>query len=349
MIVFKLNSSHHPSDTIQNFESLSWTERYQLAGDFQIIVENEISILEKLPLGSLISHSDTKEVMIVENHEVGRDKNKVLKIKLTGRSFETFAENRTNAPIGDISTPIIVPPQTASYFATQALKLSLASGFALIADAISYVSVNSDMRVLDSAMESATKVGDIYSVVLGYLRLCDGGIKNVRPTGAETTLDVIVHDGEDLSSSVIFYAQYEDLENATYFWSIKNWKNYAVIAPDGDTRIYRSRDVVADTTGLQRRILYVDAGDISGITDPAAADDYLSARAQTELDKHKMISLLQAKISNTAKPKFKVDYDVGDLVTVFGEFATGQLMRVTEHILTIDKNGMQGYPSLSAI
>jgi hypothetical protein len=56
---------------------------------------------------------------------------------------------------------------------------------------------------------------------------------------------------------------------------------------------------------------------------------------------------MDAKISITAKPKFKIDYDVGDLVSVFGEFGTKQIFRVSEHILTVDKDGQKGYPTLS--
>lgn len=348
MILFKLDSSYNPSDTIQNFDTLAWTERYQVPGDFQIVVNDEISVLEKLPLGSLISHTDTTEVMIVENHNIVRDKEKNLKIKITGRSFETFAENRTNVPVGNITIASIESPQAASYFATALLKLGLLNGFSSAADTIPNLLVYSDIRALDSAMESSTKIGDIYSLVLEYLRLCDGGIKTVRPNGAQTTMDLIVHDGKDLTLSIIFYAQYEDLEDAEYFWSIKTYKNYAAMKLYDLARIYRTRALLADVTGLERRLLYVDAGDLVNST-PPASDDYVAARAQIALNEHKKIALLQAKISNTAKPKFKINYDVGDLVTVFGEFATSQAMRVTEHILTVDKDGMRGYPSLSAI
>lgn len=92
--------------------------------------------------------------------------------------------------------------------------------------------------------------------------------------------------------------------------------------------------------------MYVDANDIEG-TIANTGSDVIYARGQSEMDDHKKIALLQAKISTTARPKFKVHYDVGDLVRVFGEFATAQTMRVTEHILTVDKKGMRGYPSLS--
>ena len=75
----------------------------------------------------------------------------------------------------------------------------------------------------------------------------------------------------------------------------------------------------------------------------------MATRAQSVLDANKQITIVQAKIATTAKPRFKSNYDVGDLVGVFGEFSVAQTMRVTEHILTIDDKGIRGYPALSAV
>jgi hypothetical protein len=252
-------------------------------------------------------------------------------------------------PITDVANVEIITADPAAHVAVQLLKSRLEVGTASADDAIPNLLVYSDIRVLDAAMDQVVRRGDIYSRVLEYLRLCDAGIKTMRPNGAQITMDLVVHDGVDRINSVIFYAQYEDLDDAKYFQSIKGYKNYALIAANVYARLYRNRDILVDLTGLDRRVLYVEADDIDGLYDPPTADDAISARGQATLDEHKKISLIQATISKTAKPKFKIDYDVGDLVTVFGEFATAQVMRVTEHILTVDKDGMRGFPSLSAI
>lgn len=355
MQIFKLNATHNPGDTIGNFESLAWTERYQAAGDFQLVVENEISILDTLPKGVLISHTDTTEVMIVENHEIDRDASKSLKVTISGRSFETFSENRTTLaseyPLVDPITEVAFVEQltltVASEVAMYLLKSRLEPGEASAADAVPNLLVYTDMRVLDDAMDHVIKRGDIYARVLEALRICGAGVKTMRPYGAQTTMDLVIHDGVDLTDIVVFYAQNEDLENAKYFWSIKGYKNMALVAAHKYVRYYLHRDLGVAPTGLNRRILYVEAADLEDIYDPPSASDVISARGQSALDEKQSIALISAQISNTAKPKFKYDYNIGDLVTVFGEFASSQTMRVTEHILTVDKGGMRGYPSLS--
>lgn len=355
MEIFTLNSSHKPGDTIKDFESLAWVERYQSSGDFQLVVEDDVTVLETLPTGTLISHTDTREVMIVENHEVGRDKKRKLKVTISGRSFETFAENRITLgsqqalyTAGNVALVETDGPSPPSGVAAYLLSVGLEPGTATADNAIANLSVYSDMRVADSNLSHIIKRGDIYSRVIELLKLIDGGIKILRPLSG-STMDMIVHDGNDLTDLVVFYAQYEDLDDAKYFWSIKGYKNYIFVAGKYSGRQIRSRDVPVDQTGLDRRVMYLAAEDLEGNYVPGTATDVLVARGQAALDENKKVALLQATISATAKPKFKIHYDVGDLVTVFGEFGVAQTMRVTEHILAIDDKGMRGYPSLNIV
>lgn len=358
MQIFKLNQpSYLPGDTYQKFnpddgDTLVWTERYQVAGDFKLEVENEVSILTKFPLGTLISHTDTTEVMMVENHEIDRT-DKGLKITVSGRTFETFAENRNTVGWGPLvdsndnpNAPYIAPAP-ASSIATEMLSTNFVTGHT--DDIIPNVLVYEDMRFLDDDMDHIVKRESVYSSIMNYLRLCDAGIKTVRPNGAQTTMDVVIHDGADRRNSIIFYAQNEDLGNAKYFWSIKNYKNYVLIATKVYARLHRHRDILTDLTGLDRREMYAEANDLEESYEPSFGWDVLSSRGQAELDNHQKVALLQATISKSARPKFKFDYDVGDLVTVFGEFGVAQYMRVTEHILTVDKDGIRGYPSLNIL
>lgn len=355
MKLFKLNNVNKPSDTIDEFASLAWVERYQSSGDFQLVVENDIRVLDTLPLGVLISHTDTYEVMIVENHEIVRDEKKNLKITISGRSFETFAEERPTLgsvlPVyesldPDVKNVEITSNTEPSNIAKLLLQTRLQQTFASSADQILGLAISTDLRNVEATVSYVIKRGDIYSPVLEMLRLSDLGIKMVRPNGAQTTLNLVIHDGADLINIVVFYAQRNDLEDARYFRSIKGYKNYALIAAHTYSREYESPELFEEADGLDRRMIYVEADDIEGSFPSPSDVDVVGIRAQSVLDQHRKTSLLQATIAKTAKPKFKVDYDVGDLVTVFGEFGVTETMRVSEHILTVDKKGMQGYPSL---
>jgi hypothetical protein len=294
--------------------------------------------------------------MIVENHEIFRDDKRNLQIAVTGRTFETFAENRTTAgseqPLVDGTGATIVESIAAAPSSTIALgllKARMEPGTASAANAIPNLAISASIRVLDTAMAQVIRRGDLYSRIIELLNLCDAGLKNVRPNGAQTTLNLIIHDGSDLRSSVIFYALNEDLSDCKYFYSISDYKNYAAIATNTTNRVYRTRDLGADVNGLQRRSMYVEASDLKGAYSPPTATDVVASRAQMELDQVIQLYLMEAKVTETARPKFKINYDVGDLVMVLGDYDIADPMRVTEHILTFDNKGMRGYPTLSAL
>lgn len=363
MIVFPLTliptPTYLPGESIKKFDSFVWVERYQTDGDFQLVINDDKNILKLLPLGALLSHTDTKEVMIVENHEIVRDKKKSLKVTISGRSFETFAEER---PVTSCDTALY--PSDASTVRNADLTYTMASenvilkllkdklepGTASANDRIPNLLIRTAIRVLDTSMAHVIKRGDTYSRVLEHLRLSDSGIKIVRPNGAQTTMDIVIHDGLDKTLSVVFYARSEDLDDVNYFWSIKGYKNYAQIATHTASRLHPDRSLLgADVIGLARRVLYVEEESILGTFPTQPITDVVGAFAQLNLDGYTKAIIMDAKISQTAKPKFKIDYDIGDLVKVVGEFETAQTMRVTEHILTVDKDGIRGYPSLSIV
>lgn len=361
MEVFRLHDTgFKPLQSSPKFDTLTWTERYQSAGEFQLVVEDDISILTTFPLGSIISHSDTKEVMTVENHEIDRDANKKLKVTVSGRSIETAAETRVTAgseqPLyinsGGTDTAIVedIGPGTPSALAVALVSSRVTAGTEE-EDSWLNTTVSADMHITETSLSSyILQRGDVYPRLIELLKLSDAGIKSVRPTTG-TALDVIIHDGEDLTDSVIFYSQYEDLDDAKYFSSVKDYRTYAWVQGKYSGRVVMARGITDYFAlwGRDRRYLYVPAQDLEGTYFPGPIPDEVIARGQNALDQHAGISILQATISATARPKFKINYDVGDIVTVFGEFNTAQVMRVTEHILTADKDGIRGYPALTIL
>ena len=99
MEVFKFISSGEPTiltegRMIQKVKSIMWTERYRDTGEFEIVGQLSSGLREFLPIGTLLSHADTLEVMFVDNHEIDEDENEDPIIKITGRSLEAYLENR---------------------------------------------------------------------------------------------------------------------------------------------------------------------------------------------------------------------------------------------------------------
>ncbi len=99
MDVFKFKNPTHPTlfdqgELINGLKTKMWIERYRDSSSFDFVADAEAMVHKLLPIGTLISHTESTEVMVVENHEIREQSGKETEIKITGRSFESFLENR---------------------------------------------------------------------------------------------------------------------------------------------------------------------------------------------------------------------------------------------------------------
>jgi hypothetical protein len=72
------------------------------------------------------------------------------------------------------------------------------------------------------------------------------------------------------------------------------------------------------------------------------ADDALRA-----LKRQRRVSMFTGNISPMAPYQFKRDYNLGDLVTLYGDYGQVEIMMVNEYIRTEDAEGDRGYPGLT--
>ena len=90
------SSTYLPDPIIEGYNSLIWTERFQEHGEFEL-KSFDLSLAEKLPEDTLVSHLETREVMIVETHEiamVGEGADAIPEITIRGRSVPSILEGR---------------------------------------------------------------------------------------------------------------------------------------------------------------------------------------------------------------------------------------------------------------
>ena len=81
-------------ELINYIDDAMWVERYREPGEFKLSSLLSSGLRDQLPLGTLISHIDTSEVMIVENHVITDDVESDTGIEISGRSFDAYLEER---------------------------------------------------------------------------------------------------------------------------------------------------------------------------------------------------------------------------------------------------------------
>lgn len=152
----------------------------------------------------------------------------------------------------------------------------------------------------------------------------------------------LVHDGSDLSDSVIFDINNGDVHNARYLWSNRHDKN----AFYSGNEEYVQRDFGEDLGtlgGWLRKVARVDLQDYSPLD---SGEDYeiliwtaLNERGREAIRLAQSQGIIIDALGTTnSGPKYGIHYQIGDIVKVFGNYGVNQNMRVSEVAFTQDKD-----------
>lgn len=364
MELFKFNVVTDPTileqgESIKRFDRVMWVERYSEPGEFEIEAPLSSGLRDFLPLGTLISHADTMEVMIVENQTVGEKTKENPTLTISGRSFDSFLENRIVGMDLARASGVIAEYILASNYTWDQIV-------SLINDHIQ-TPTNADDAVTNvyaATSISATSVseartidrGTLYDRVHELLAIDDLGIKTVRRSpyssdfgGTNTATILLIHAGEDHTHDVIFSWTGGDLDAIEYLFSNKALKNAALVVSK-----YYYIPVDGTETKYNRRTMIVDASDLDeSLTAPAAGLDLIGqvakmqVRGRAALAAQNTLSISQADIAKMSKYQYRKDYNIGDLVTLESDYRQTVVVRITEYAEIEDENGESGHPTLS--
>lgn len=357
---------------INGLKEILWVERYRDAGEFKLVSHESYGILDKLPPGSIISHVDTSELMMVENHEYSKNqdasKNDVI---TTGRSLEAvILENRiigSNRVWSSGSAPASQGQYTLRYYSWQKVAALIEEHI----DPFTVIYTTDGITGIDTSWYISRPVfsytdedqpipfGQIYPVVLRVLEEDDLGLKIIRPRGPGNTFPAeqfmtrfIIHDGIDRKTQISFDQFNNTIESADYLQSIKSLKNVCVI-----TGKWVAVIVDQSTPGLNKRYIHVDGAfiDNSFAAMPVGVDytnvvTMMTAYGQAVLNTQKRVSIVNTAFNERdSLYLYRRDYNIGDLVTLKAHNGTTSTMRVTEYVEVEDENGYSSYPTLSAV
>ena len=362
-----------PDIAITNYTSLIWTERFNTPGDFELKTPDVTTMLELLPLNSMVTLQDSRIVMIVETHSIKTDENGTSELTITGRSFDCILESRI------VRGPYQAPYQTIQAWPPDAfLSLYLynelgnntttnflASGAGSKAYTDNYIAhLSFTTLVTPGGIPQLWWIeeGPMSKQFRDVLVERNLGLKVLRPIsedlgGMLPTMNFRVFSGIDKTvnqntySPIVFSKNTGSFTTPAYLFSIKDFKNVAYIdCKLGSTQVY-AQPSDASTTGLNRRILYVDGGDVVANSEETFNQilPALIQKAKQELKKYNRQYLFDVSMTNDGVYVFNKDYYIGDYVTLRPEFEApfGITMQVTEFVRTEDLSGYKEYPTLT--
>ena len=349
-----LNTKFEAVAILDVFESFIWTDRYSKCGDFEIYTSSDRQIIETLKEDFYIWTEDSEHVMIIENRKIITDVEEGNKFLVSGRSLESILDRRIvwNQILldGDFQTQIkrlltenVINPSDSNR------KIS------------NFIFEETDDPYILSLKVQVQYTGDnLYEAVC---KLCESVSIGFKITLNDDNQFVFkLYSGTDRSYDqetnpyVVFSPSFENIIDSNYYESKAGYKNVGLVAGEGEGSA-RRMVVVGESTSkeLSRRELYVDARDISSTTSnggsisTSAYDDLLRQRGDERLNENKIVQAFDGQVESTQMYRYGEHYFMGDITQLENEYGMESKVRVTEFIRSVDKDGIDSYPTFEVI
>lgn len=140
---------------------------------------------------------------------------------------------------------------------------------------------------------------------------------------------------------VVFAEKYDNLSSSDYIWDSKDTGNYAYVAGEGEgtNRIIVELDLEKGASGLDRREKWVDARDLQRNEESTSLSNYKEQLKQRGREKVTITSETFNGDVILNNYEYKVDFFLGDIVTVITRFGVELNLRVIEMIESQDEGG----------
>lgn len=388
MLLFKYTEDSNFEDTIpmqsalaiQGWTSIMWVERFLRPGEFELIAPLASGLREMLPGGSYITHTNSREIMVVENHEITPQQNDGPTLKITGRSLDVLLQERMfgydaidyrvgNGTGWDKKTRLI-NSDTAGNQIKQIIEESITDQQKNDGMPFVGLSVVKDTPIADRttlpAMNLDVAGGSIHALASEIAKTNHLGFSIDRKIDPDEKATFLISEGRDRSRRVSFSNEEGELKSADYFYSIRNRKNVVFWTSTWLQGSY-PRDITPLNVPDSVRMRHVDFSDLDsdverseGQEDDAIPDALTpqkrasivsdaEIRAERQLESGQDLEITNVTIApNTIRFQFRKDYLLGDVVGVIGSYSTKSKMRVIEHVEVEDAQGTQNYPTLES-
>jgi hypothetical protein len=363
MDIYTLDSLFKKVDLVEGFNSAIWTERYNAAGDVQLVFPANTVEAAGIIEGTFLYLDGSNEVMIVDtiNTEDGLT-------KAVGQTLVGFLVNRISRPGWDDATNNWAMSGSAGTIANfivtkmlitggyMQLNLVLANGAAEIFSGLSVATA-----VTGTSLNVAIPFGNVYDAIKSICDLDDLGF-NMTPndilagTGAMTFK---CYRGLDRTSTqgtngiVIFESAIDTFTNIKELRSISGYRHACYAWPANITAqsqigvAYATGASVSTPTGFARRTMAIIVDDVDSTIANLSA--ILTQRAKDALANNNYIRMLDGQLVPQQQFVYGTHYNLGDIVELRGSSSVGQPARITEYIRSQDTSGEIAYPTLSVI
>jgi len=363
MELLKLDSKMQALSVVTQPSSLIWSERFNAVDDFEIQTGEVARFMELLPEGTVITLAESPVPMIVETHNVVRKKNAAEVLIIKGRGFESILDRRVSiqgltTELGEWKVVTKIPSDAAHFIINKICVEGIVSPRDIFPSAqVQFPTPVDYMNTTGPNREFIIPRGNLLSAVLGLIQqeskgdptttpptpeILPHGIRALRPNTSGTAVAIQIYTGEDLTETVMFSAEREMLNDGSYLFSKRGSATDVYVVAQNVTVTMSAGE---EKSGLDRRVILVD-----GSSSTIDQVEPLRLEGSRALSDAQPVAIFDGSINEDLSPyTYGVDYGLGDIVSLKGDYGLDTKARVTEYIRSDGPDGYKAFPTLVAI
>jgi hypothetical protein len=300
---------------IDNFHSLRWTRKYYSSGEFELQCPRTSSNFNLLKKENIIYKKGDNEAGCIEFISLKQDTNgkEILSVKgrfLTGYlnrrivwGTEIINDTVENAMRTLVTNNAINPTNTDRIISN--LGLGILNNFTQNVDyQVSYKNLGEEIAKLSNTSNLGHRITfDINNKKLIF-DIYEGLDRSVN---------------QSINSICVFAKEFENILEQEYVNSIYNYKNLCLVGGVGEG-VARKLVTLGESSGLDRFEIFEDQKNLSNEIDGIAMSDedynnLLLEKGNESLSTCKEVQTFDSIINSNSNLIYKVDYDLGDVVT----------------------------------
>lgn len=352
MDLLVLNKSLDVIAIVDVYESIIWTERYYEYGDFELYTAMTQDLLNYIKTDNYIQRVGSDRVMIIEEIRIDTDSETGNHITITGRSLESILDRRViwsqttisgnlqNGIKKLINENIISPSKEERKISNFIFKDS------------------TDSQITGLTVEAQYTGDDLYDVISKVCEEKSIGFKVSLNENKQFVFEL--YAGADRSYEqtnypyVVFSPNFDNIINSNYLESKENLKNVALVGGEGEGTA-RKYLAIGNTSGLDRRELFVDARDISSEGEDGETltteqyNELLKQRGNEYLADYTDLVSFEGAVETNIMYKYGVDFFDGDIVQIANEYGHEAKVRILEVVISENEEGNSVYPTFKTI
>ena len=322
MDIYLLNDDFEIIKIIDDFSSLIWRRKYREVGDFELHCPH--ALFAALSGARYVYRPDrvdsdgqAREIGIIENIGV-----EAPTCFAKGRFLERLLYDRVICPPSPTDWAQALPPLSVRYLSDEENNI-IWTHEGIARDLIGHLTeltlaAGNDPPISDGSPISTTVTGgNLMEYLYELFGLADASF-SITCDISTGTLYFRAWKGADQHSTAIFSPEWDNLISFSYERSDKDFRNYAIVAGQGQGSQRVVVTIDQTTAGEERRELYVDARDLQQ-DDSETLSQYqsrLRQRGKEKLKKSAIVEKCEAVVDTESSLRYHVDFDLGDICTV---------------------------------